>query len=446
MTTRFQTVPLFTTIPMRRNPAHIGCFLLLFGFPGPCTTFDDVNPKKDASGNMNINDGNGRDAATDPERRDGATGSVRDGEADSAAGSVQDAAADGAADTVQDAAADGAAGSVQDAAADGSPNGAQDDTRLLREAAVVCTRAFTCPGLQEAVLASVGFPLSHNNYALCLHWASDPFGVHPHAYHQAQIDMLDCIASAADCEQALACTFVRPLHIDDALCEGQAEEPRCDASGNAVVECPGRWRRCDSPLYSNDARCAEGVDMLGVPVARCVVDEPCTAGLGTGYCTDDWAVNCDMDLRLTSVTDCAVTGRTCIAQATGAACISAVGDLQCVFTAFPGTYAAEVLRAGSAACVPDGNAVAVCDGEQFATFDCSAVDGHQCRDQDFPPWAWCAPADATCSPGSIGGEAAVCDGDRVTVCVRGRTVIVDCAQLDMHCERGTAIRSAHCAP
>jgi hypothetical protein len=406
---------------MRRNLLSIFYFLFLCAFPGPCTTFDDANPQEDASTDADNNHDKESDAVTG---LDAFTG------LDTVTG------LDAATETQE-----------RDSAPDRSPDIGQDDERF-RKAAVVCSRSFDCPGLQDAVLASVGFPLSNKNYGLCLHWASNPFGVGPSGYHQAQIDMLECIASAADCEGALACTFVRPLEIDDPLCEGYPQGPRCDESANAVIECPGQWRRCDSPLYSNKARCQQGVDLLGAPIARCVIDTQdtqCRAGLGTGYCNDNRAINCDIDLNLTSVIDCSVTGRTCIAQATGATCISAVGNLQCVFTAFPGTYAAEVLRAGSSACVPDSNTVAVCDGEQFATFDCGATDERQCQDQDYPPWAWCAPAHAACTPTTIGGEAAICDDDRLVACVEGHTVKVDCGQFEMRCEPGSLTRSAYCA-
>jgi hypothetical protein len=176
-----------------------------------------------------------------------------------------------------------------------------------------------------------------------------------------------------------------------------------------------------------------------------VIETQCRAGLGTGYCNENWAVNCDIDLNLTSVTDCSVTGRTYIPQATGATCISAVGNLQCVFTAFPGTYAADVIQAGSRACVPNSNTVAVCDGEQFATFDCGVNDEYRCQDQDYPPWAWCAPAHATCAPTTIGGEAAECDKDQLVACVDGQAVKVDCARIGMRCEPGSLTRSAYCA-
>lgn len=398
---------------MRRNLVIACYFFLLCAFPGPCTTFDDVSPQEDASANININRENGPDGVTG---RDAVTG------LDASTESQQ-----------------------RDAAAERTPDDMQDD-EPGRKAAVVCARSFDCPGLQDAVLASVGFPLSDKNYALCLHWASNPFGVGLSEHHQAQIEVLNCIVAATDCDEALACTFVRPLDIDDPLCDGYAQGPRCDESGNAVIECPGRWRRCDSPLYSKQAHCQPGTDLLGAPVARCVVDEPCKLGLDSGYCNEEWAINCDIDLKMTTAVDCSVTGRTCVEQTTGAACISAVGNLQCVFTAFPGTYAAEVLRPGSSACVPDSNAVAVCDGEQFATFDCGAPENNRCEDQDYPPWAWCASAQAACAPTIIGGEAAVCDEDQLIACVHGQNIKVDCSRFDMHCEPGTPTRSAYCTP
>ncbi len=391
--------------------AGIGCFLFLTAFPGPCTTFDDARLPDQApvDGGHDGPPDAGADSGPEPEPQ------PPQPSPDAGPGIEPD----------------------------GGQDGGESDVEL-GQAAAICARAFACPGLPEAMLASIGFPLDARNYPLCLHWVLGPTRPEPAKSRALRIELFECIAEAADCEQALGCAFVRPLTLDDPLCEGEPEGPRCDPSAEAVIECPGWWRRCNSPLYANIARCHQGTDLLGAPVARCLIQEQCTAADDVRFCNESLAVNCDVELGYISVTDCSITGRSCLAQQTGAVCLSAAGNLTCVFQAFPGTYASEVLRAGSSTCIADTDVAAVCDGDKFSTFDCSAAGGQRCVNKDYPPWAWCAPADAECYPDTIGEQAAACDGDRLTACLKGRPVVVDCAEYGMQCQPGSPTRSAYC--
>jgi hypothetical protein len=314
-------------------------------------------------------------------------------------------------------AADDAAG-TDDTSVDGAggpdvPMGACTDDfpgayLSLLDGARVCSMLARCPALPFSLVASHAVPPGRSDvFSACMHWVSGPLPP-THVGINSQRTVLQCIAKANACQDALNCV---------ALVSVAQNDPRCNADGGPPPQLcldPNTVLRCDYPVIFNCPNEYFGAGAYCGPTADGGAD--CITGmLPTGqtcgaFCAsniekaceanDLFAVNCDSQGLTCGVADGGLTE-----------CVSG-GTVNC--------------SAGSIRC--GGDTVWVCAAAFFETpYECAA-EGEGCVGGDFPR---CTPKTPDCTPED--SDINVCNGSTLSVCVDGRHRCVDCAAIGQSC-------------
>jgi len=285
-----------------------------------------------------------------------------------------------------------------------------------------CRLVHECPLLSAAIARSIGVPASTAQFSSCLSWFSGPlpasrFGL------EVQALMLGCIAQSADCAAAVECAYVEPLANDDPRCSGVVGD-QCLNNG-ILLDCNTEIaEKCRTPSYGAGSECQLGIAGEGrCALSTCMQDTSppprCTAGV---------YVRCDPATNLRVAQDCITVGLTCPEGAEGA-------DAQCATE--DGVFPCD--EPGKATCSPDGTRVRVCDGALASEFDCAAMDGY-CSNE--PAGGRCVRDADTCTPDKSGID--VCQGNTISLCIGGKKVSFDCADLGLSCIPSSGQYSGYC--
>lgn len=306
-----------------------------------------------------------------------------------------------------------------------------DDAKLTAEApgylsledgARVCSLAFSCPMLSLALARSAGVAVSASSYSSCLHWLASPLPTNRYGLSE-QRALLQCVAKAKQCSEALACAWFEPLAVGDLRCAGQMGD-RCDSS-DLLVDCDkGVVERCLSPSYTAFSECRLGLGSEG----RCAISGCIPDVFGPARCEDGAYLRCDPLTNLKLATDCHAIGQTCKEGAVGASAVCTTAD---------GLFPCDM--PGDSTCSPDGKRARVCDGSSASEFDCAAIGEHCVEDAEG---ARCAKAEEQCTP--LGAGIDVCAGNLLTVCVGGQTKTIDCAAMGLSCLPQSGSQSGRC--
>lgn len=284
-----------------------------------------------------------------------------------------------------------------------------------------CFFARDCPYLSAAIARSIGVPASPLRFSTCLSWLAGPlpatrFGL------DAQAAMLECIAHASGCAEALECAYVQPLDNADPQCNGVVGD-QCMAGG-VLLDCTTEIaERCRAPHYGAGSECDLGLGGEG----RCALSK-CSQDSSPPRCTSGVYVRCDPATNLRVAKDCNTVGLTCPEGAEGA-------DAQCATE--DGVFPCD--EPGKAVCAPDGKRVRVCDGALASEFDCAAMDA-DCSMESAG--ARCVRTTDACSPDSAGIDA--CNGTMITLCIGGTKIEFDCGRLGFSCVPPSGEDSGHC--
>ena len=91
----------------------------------------------------------------------------------------------------------------------------------LDQAVQACSLVVQCPTLGAAIVQSVGVPASRTSFSSCLGWLAGPIPNDRFGW-ATQRGVLNCIAGASTCDDALSCTFFQPVAANDPRCDGGA--------------------------------------------------------------------------------------------------------------------------------------------------------------------------------------------------------------------------------
>ena len=319
------------------------------------------------------------------------------------------------------------------------------------QATRVCARVFTCPNLAASLRQSLDAPLDDASFSQCLSWLAGPTPAPPGGF-AAQSAVLDQIAAAASCDDALDALDVRVF----------AADPRCPiaADGHAVDVCDGgdlvdchhdRTVRCSGPAFAAGSACA--YQDKAAEVASCQSGKATDVCLKIGATCDDTTLAlCEAGLTRMEELPCAAVGVGCASEATA---LHLQQDAFCTNSADPTTVCAGVAGDGATACTSAGELV-VCNhlltvggttlGGVEVAYDCKGLGaGWSCAGGGSTV-AFCAPppADAECLPA---GFVSTCAGDTLAVCVAGQSTHVDCAAAGATCsDPGQGARCLYAAP
>jgi len=285
-----------------------------------------------------------------------------------------------------------------------------------------CRLVHECPLLSAAIARSIGVPASADQFSTCLSWLSGPlpasrFGL------EVQALMLGCIARSEGCTEALECAYVEPLDNDDPRCTGVVGD-QCLMTG-ILLDCTTELaEKCRTPYYGAGSECQLGLSGGGrCALSTCMQDTSppprCTAGV---------YVRCDPATNLRVAQDCNTVGLTCPEGAEGA-------DAQCATE--DGVFPCD--EPGKAICAPDSTRVRVCDGALASEFDCTAMDG-MCQNESFG--GRCVLATDNCTPDEPGID--VCQGSTISLCIGGKKVSFDCADLGLSCIPSSGQDGGYC--
>lgn len=285
-----------------------------------------------------------------------------------------------------------------------------------------CRLVHDCPQLSAAIARSIGVPASNTQFSTCLSWLSGPlpasrFGL------EAQAMMLQCIARANECSEALECAHVEPLDEMDPRCVGVVGD-QC-LMGGILLDCTTEIaERCHSAFYGAGSECQLGLAGEG----RCALSTCVQGNSLPPRCTSGVYVRCDPATNLRVAQDCNTVGLTCPEGAEGA-------DAQCATE--DGVFPCD--EPGKAVCAPDGTRVRVCDGALASEFDCRDMDA-DCQQESTG--GRCVRTTDVCTPGTPGID--VCQGNSISLCVGGERIVFDCASVGLACIPPSGPSGGHC--
>jgi len=308
-----------------------------------------------------------------------------------------------------------------DAGAEASPDAGPTSFLSLEAAARLCAWTFECPGLAQAIEASlvipVATPATPLNFSGCMDWLAGP--VDPARIGLSeQRTILQAIAAASSCATAYAATPAQPVDTDAKClldtCSGSALQT-CTLAGSFLLQ-------CDEPLFDQPGGCVvPDVD----EAALCVTVGACTPG---GSCNGTTTyVDCYKDGASFTAYDCTLSGRIC-----------ASGPMpDC---AAPGSLAAPCPAHGTDdRC--DMSTVVHCAGGVLAEteFDCSHTQ-RTCLQTSGA--ARCMGTNDACS--QIDSDINVCSGSAISLCVGGQKTSLDCSSIGRMCMPATPTQTPHC--
>jgi hypothetical protein len=296
----------------------------------------------------------------------------------------------------------------------------------VAQAATVCGFALADDRVARSLASSIAVPVSTSSFAACMSWLAGPIPDGRAGFTDAR-DVLRRMASALNAAHALEAVPVEAIDPGDARC-APGDTTRCLDDGRLLDCGGGAVYDCGSALFADLSTCQ------GRPGAAACAVATCSASSARATCDERAVVGtCDPTTHLLTGRACAALGLDCTAGATGAnaACQSDDGPLPCQ----PG----EVT--GSTSC--DGDRVLVCTSlGTRAIFDCAAVAGTCAQNE---PTKRCQREGEECSPFDA-NQVDTCDGTRLTTCVAGRFVVVECASLGLGCADASGGKSGRCAP
>lgn len=293
------------------------------------------------------------------------------------------------------------------------------------DAARLCALAFRCPGLAQAVEASLVIPIATPpaplNFSGCMDWLAGPVDPARVGLSEQQ-KILKAIAGSSSCSAAYASTPARPADTDAKCaldtCSG-SELQTCTLAGSFLLS-------CDAPLFDEPGAC---VSPGASEAALCVTKGTCAPG---GSCAGTTTyVLCYKAGASYTAFDCTLSGRVCASGPT----------TDC---AAPGKLAAPCPAHGTDnRC--DGSSVLHCAGGLLAEteFDCSAT--HQTCSQASGA-ARCVGTSDACTPFDTNGDVNACGdgGSTMSLCVGGQRTSFDCSQIGLTCVPATSTQTAHC--
>lgn len=315
-----------------------------------------------------------------------------------------------------------------DSGADANPTTLLDPTT----AAKLCALTFQCPGLAQAIEASVVYPVATPptplNFSGCMDWLNGP--IDPNRVGLAtQRQILESIAGVSGCSAAYAASPVHPVAPFDA--GGTCTTLTATCSGPDLETCftGGTFTAaCGAPLFDQPGSCV--VPALS-DVAICVTKQACSPGLSCSGSGDPTLVDCYKDGLSYTAYDCTISGRTCLNA----------GAADCVV---PGKLAAPCPdRGADDGC--DGTSVKHCVGGLLAEteLDCAAV-GRVCSTQSGV--ARCTSSTDQCTPFDSNGDVNACGdgGSTISLCIGGRKTSFDCSSIGLSCIPASDTQTGHC--
>jgi hypothetical protein len=277
------------------------------------------------------------------------------------------------------------------------------------QAAIVCTRARTCPELATSILISNSVPIDTANYSACIDWLAGPLPANRVGVDR-QAAVVACVASANGCAAALACLSTNAIGPSDPLCADASGAAYCTDDGGTAVVCngvPGAVAvHCTSTSFGPGDRCV-ALPGNGAICGHALADGGCPSACNQGVLT-----SCDVP-GIASTYDCASQGYECVAQTGASTCATGSDVVPC--------------SAFDVSCFH--GSVGVCDGSELSVFDCSAAFGT------------CVPTDGGTPRCTRPGETCTsddptmnqCVGTTISLCVGGEATTLDCAALGMAC-------------
>jgi hypothetical protein len=316
-----------------------------------------------------------------------------------------------------------------DAGAEASPDAGPTSFLDLPTAARLCARTFQCPGLAQAIEASLVIPIATPatplNFSGCMDWLAGP--VDPARIGLSeQRSILQMIASATSCAEAYAATPARPLDTDAKClldtCSDPATLQTCTLAGSFLLP-------CKPPLFDQDGGCVvPGTD----EGALCVTKGACTPG---GSCAGTTTyMDCYKLGDSYTAFDCTLSGRQCVDQ----------GAAECVS---PGHLAAPCPAHGTddRCDTSSGSSVLHCAGGELAEteFDCTAT-RQTCSTANGV--ARCVGSSDVCNPFMLDGYVNACGdgGSTIGLCIGGQRTSFDCSQIGLSCLPATTTQTPHC--
>ncbi|HEY2518273.1 MAG TPA: hypothetical protein VGI39_45705 [Polyangiaceae bacterium] len=303
----------------------------------------------------------------------------------------------------------------------------------LDDAARLCSLLFRCddpsqpaapanPALDpdllftQSILSSLAIPADPWNFASCMSWMAGPLPPNRVGIPD-QRAILQCMAAAGTCAGALGCLPVENIARSDPRCHGSNQESCEDDAGTAVLCDLGLVFHCGSTAWGAGSQCITD----GNGIASCGLDPGCPNAI---TCVDGGST-IQLCGDFSQAANCASEGMSCgIDQTAGIrACLTGTTQVACaqLGTQCSGTSVA------TCACVP-GECDDVPNNLEESLFDCTALGG-ACAG---PPAGaagvpYCSRPNDQCTPFDL--TMNVCQGSEITVCIGGKTVSYDCANL-----------------
>jgi hypothetical protein len=324
--------------------------------------------------------------------------------------------------TGQDAGASDATATA-DASAEARPDAGITTFLDLQSAAQLCARTFQCPGLAQAIEASLVIPIATPptplNFSGCMDWLAGPVDPARLGLSEQQ-GILHAIAASSSCATAYASTPAQPVDTDAKClldsCSGSALQT-CTHAGSFLLT-------CDAPLFDQPGAC---VVPGAAQAALCVTRGACQPG---GSCSSSTTyVDCYKDGASFTAFDCTLSGRQCVSAP------------DCVAPGRPTAPCPE--RGTDDRC--DDAWVLHCAGGFLAQteFDCSAT--HRTCSQASGA-ARCVGTGDACTPFDTNGDVNACGdgGSTISLCIGGQKTSFDCSKIGLSCVPGSPTQTAHC--
>jgi len=313
--------------------------------------------------------------------------------------------------------------------ADAGPDANPTTLLDLTTAAKLCALTFQCPGLAQAIEASVVIPLATPpaplDFSGCMDWLAGP--IDPNRVGiSVQRQILQGIAGASGCTAAYAASPVHPVGPFDAAGTCTTTMTSCSGANLETCSTEGTFAvGCSAPLLDQPGSCV--VPALG-NTAICVTERACSPGLSCSGSGNPTLLDCYKDGMSYTAYDCTLSGRTCET----AACV------------FPGKVAEPCPgRAADDTC--DGTSVKHCAGGLLAQteFDCAAV-ARACSLQSGV--ARCVGESDECTPFDTNGDVDSCGdgGSTISLCIGGVKTSFDCSSIGLSCIAASNTQTGHC--
>jgi hypothetical protein len=307
---------------------------------------------------------------------------------------------------------------------DAAPDGPVGETFLsLAEGALFCSRMLACPELGSSLIQSAAIAVDALDFSQCMDWATGPLPP-SHPGVAAQSALLLCIAHGKTCEDSGTCCDVEQLASGDPRCVADLPDggAACIDDGGTVLDCTDLVAiHCDTPAFAPGTQCRLGSD----GILWCAA-----SGLGcdvAAECVGETLTYCGEDTGLKFAINCLESGNTC------------GDDPDAGFDDCLEDGHSHDCTAPSADC--NGTRVEVCDGANYASFDCGDLGGSCVLSQGEPR---CTRPGDVCSPYDTDIDQCSDAGETISLCIAGQKTSFDCADVGLHCIPAGMAESGHC--